>query len=155
MYSNVTPDYGIEPNTGFTVGGDFTKLFKFTSLSLEGRYKNTVGPNVGERTVGGGPRFEYRWTRLHFYVDLLASTGRITFADKYARGSNGTGANASVVYSYGAGADLDLSGQWAVRFDYQGEHWDLEEKPKILLFPNVFSVGIVYRVRLPGDRKRW
>ena len=155
MYSNVAPDYGIEPNVGFTAGGDFTKLFKFTSLSLEVRYKNTVGVNVGEITAGGGPRLEYRWTRLHLYGDLLASGGRITFANRYARGSNGTGANGSVVYSYGAGADVDLTGQWAVRVDYQSEHWDLEEKPKILLFPNALSVGIVYRLRFPGDRSRW
>lgn len=155
MYSSVTPDYGIEPNVGFTAGGDFTKLFKFTSLSLEVRYKNAVGVNVGETTAGGGPRLEYRWTRLHLYGDLLAGAGKITFANKYARGSNGTGSNGSVVYSYGAGADLDLTGQWAVRFDYQGEHWDLEEKPKILLFPNALSVGIVCRLRFPRDRSHW
>ena len=155
MHSTANPDYGIEPNVGFTAGGDFTRLFKFTSLSLEFRYKNTVGANVGERTIGGGPRFEYRWTRLHLYADLLGNGGKITFANKNARGSFGTGYNGSVVYSYGAGADLDLNGQWATRFDYQGEHWDLQEKPKILFFPNTFSVGIVYRLRFIGDRSRW
>jgi outer membrane protein with beta-barrel domain len=155
MYTNLTPDYGIQPDFGYTVGVDFTKIFKFTALSLELRYKDADGPTVREQTLGAGPRFEYRWSRVHLYTDLLASGGKITFADKNARGSNGTGANGSVVYTYGAGVDLDLTGQWAVQFDYQSEHWDLEEKPKILLFPNAFSVGIVYHLRFSKDRSRW
>jgi hypothetical protein len=36
-----------------------------------------------------------------------------------------------------------------VRFDYQSEHWDLEEKPKILLFPDALSIGIVWRGGFP------
>jgi opacity protein-like surface antigen len=155
MFTALTPDYGVQPNAGYTVGGDFTKIFKFTALSLEFRFKDADGPTVRETTTGGGPRFEYRWTRLHLYADLIASVGTIDFADKNARGSNGTGANGSVVYTYGAGVDYDLTGQWAVQFDYQSEHWDLEEKPKILLFPNAFSVGIVYHLRFPKDRSRW
>jgi hypothetical protein len=155
MYTFLTPDYGGLPDSGFTVGGDFTKLYKFTSLSLEFRYKNAVGPTVGENTLGGGPRFEYRWTRVHVYADLLGSTGTITFSNKNARGSYGKGFNGSVVYTYGGGVDYDLSGGLAVRFDYQSEHWDLEEKPEILLFPNALSVGIVLRVRFPHDRSRW
>jgi hypothetical protein len=155
MFTSLTPDYGPYVNPGFTIGGSFTKLMKFTSISLEGRYKNAPGVGVGERTVGGGPRFEYRWTRIHLYADLFASTGTITFANKNDRGSNGTGYNGSVVYTYGGGVDYDISGQWAARFDAQSEHWDLEEKPRILLAPSVLSVGIVYRLRFPRDRSRW
>ncbi len=155
MYSSLTPNYGPELNYGFTAGGDFTKLYKFTSLSLELRAKDANGPTVGEKTLAVGPRFEYRWTRVHAYMNLFVGAGKITFADKYARGSNGTGQNGSVVYSYGGGMDYDITGQWATRIDYQGEHWDLEEKPKILLFPNVFSIGIVCRLRFARDRSQW
>jgi hypothetical protein len=155
MFTSLEPDYGPYVNPGFTVGGGFTKLMKFTSLSLEVRYKNAPGVEVGEKTAGGGPRFEYRWTRIHLYADLFASAGRITFANRYARGSNSTGYNGSVVYTYGGGIDYDITGQWAARFDAQSEHWDLEEKPKILLAPTALSVGIIYKVRFPRDRSRW
>jgi hypothetical protein len=155
MYTTLIPDYGVQPNVGYTVGGDFTKIFKFTALSLEFRFKDAFGPVVREQTIGFGPRLEYRWTRLHLYGDFSAGAGNIYFADKNARASNGTGANGSVVYTYGGGADLDLTGQWAAQFDYQSEHWDLEEKPKTLLFPNAFSVGMVYHLRFRKDRGRW
>jgi hypothetical protein len=155
MFTSLDPDYGPYVNPGFTVGADFTKLMKFTSISLEARFKNAPGVEVGEKTAGGGPRFEYRWTRIHLYADLFASAGRITFANKYARGSNSTGYNGSVVYTYGGGIDYDITGQWAARFDAQSEHWDLEEKPKILLAPTALSVGIIYKVRFPKDRSRW
>jgi hypothetical protein len=156
MYTFLTPGYSSsQPNSGMTVGGDFTKLFKFTSLSLEFRYKNTAGVNVGESTLGFGPRLEYRWTRVHLYADFLTSAGIITFANKLSRGSFGEGYNGSIVYTYGGGLDYDVSGALAVRFDYQDEHWNLNENPPIVFFPNAMSVGVVYRLRFPHDRSHW
>lgn len=154
MYTLLTPDYGSALNNGYSVGGDFTKFFKFTALSLEFRFKDTYGPTVGERTTGGGPRFEYRLKRVHLYGDFLVSTGKITFANKNDYGSFGKGYNGSVVLTYGGGLDYDLSPQWSLRFDLQGEHWDLHETPDILLSPTAWSVGIMGRVRLPKRKSQ-
>ena len=155
MYTILAPDYGAQQNFGITTGGDFTKIFTNTALSLEFRFKNTDGSTVGEQTLSVGPRFDYRWPRLQLYADLLVGAGEIKFANKNTRGSNGTGFNGSVVYTYGIGVDYNLTSQWAMRFDGQSEHWDLQEKPKVLLFPRAFSMGIVYRLRFAKDRSRW
>lgn len=155
MYTILAPDYGPQQNFGLTTGGDFTKIFTTTSLSLEFRFKNTNGSTVGEQTLSVGPRFDYRWSRAQFYVDFLAGAGEIRFANKNTRGSNGTGYNGSVVYTYGVGVDYNVTSQWGMRFDGQSEHWDLEEKPVVLLFPRAFSMGIVYRLRFAKDKSRW
>lgn len=146
-YTRLTTDYGY-PDNGVTIGANYTRYFRFISPALEVRFKTASGRTVGERTFGGGLRLEHQWSYFHPYADLLVSKGTITFADKNAIGSFGTGSNGSIVYSYGGGVDYDFADQWSARVDYQSEHWNLGEPPNFTLTPRALSIGILYRIRL-------
>lgn len=152
-YTNLTPDYGGGHNSGITLGANYLKYLPWVSPALELRFKTAPGgAAVGERTFGGGVRLEHQISYFHPYVDFLVSKGTITFANKAYLGSNGTGSNGSIVYSFGGGLDYDFAEQWAARVDYQGEHWDLNETPAITLAPKVITVGVLYRFRFKKDR---
>lgn len=146
-YTRLSPDYASAGN-GVTIGADYTRYFRLVSPALEIRYKIAPAPAVTESTFGGGLRLEHQFSYFHPYVDLLVSKGTITFANKNYIGSNGTGSNGSVVYSYGGGVDYDFADQWAARVDYQGESWNLHETPPLTLTPRALSIGILYRIRL-------
>ena len=146
-YTRLSPDYGPSGN-GVTVGANYTRYFPIISPALEIRFKTGSGASVGERTFGGGLRLEHQWSYFHPYVDFMVSKGTITFANKNYIGSNGTGSNGSIVYSYGGGVDYDFADQWAARVDYQGERWNLNETPALTLAPRALSIGILYRIRL-------
>lgn len=146
-YSRLAPDYSSDGNA-VTVGGDYTRFFKFISPSIEARFKTGSGPAVTETTFGGGIRVETQIKYFHPYGDFLVSNGLISFAKKYYIGSNGNGSNNSLVYSFGGGVDYDFADQWAARFDYQSERWNLHSTPNVTLTPSIYSIGILYRFRL-------
>lgn len=146
-YSRVVTDYDI-PGNGFTVGGDYTRFYKFLSPAVEARFKYGKGRAVNERTFGGGIRVERQFKYFHPYADFLISSGTITFASKNEIGANGTGSNGSVVYSVGGGVDYDFAETWSARVDYQHENWNVNKSPVVTLTPNALSFGILYRFRL-------
>lgn len=150
-YTHLSPDYGAAVK-GVTVGGDYTRFFKYLSPAIEVRFKTSSTGAVAERTFGGGVRVERQFLYFHPYVDFLVSSGTITFAQKNYIGSNGTGSNGSIVYSYGGGVDYDFADQWAARVDYQQENWNLKETPSLTLTPRALSVGVIYRIRLHRDQ---
>lgn len=150
-YTRLNPDYGPAVN-GVTVGGDYTRFFKYISPALEVRFKTSSTISVAERTFGGGVRMEHQFRYFHPYADFLVSSGTITFAKKNYIGSNGTGSNGSIVYSYGGGVDYDFADQWAARVDYQQESWNLNETPSLTLAPRALSIGVIYRIRLHRDQ---
>jgi hypothetical protein len=146
-YTWLDPDYG-SSGSAVTVGGDYTKFFKFVSPSIEARFKTGSGAAVTETTFGGGIRAETQIKYFHPYADFLVSDGLISFAEKNYIGSNGNGSNNSLVYSFGGGVDYDFADQWAARLDFQSESWNLHSVPNVMLTPRAYSIGILYRFRL-------
>lgn len=146
-YSRLDPDYSTGGNA-VTVGGDYTRFFRFISPSIEGRFKTGSGPAVTETTFGGGIRVETQIKYFHPYGDFLVSDGLISFAKKEYIGSNGKGSNNSLVYSFGGGVDYDFADRWAARIDFQSESWNLHSVPTVTLTPRIYSVGILYRFRM-------
>jgi hypothetical protein len=141
-YSLVDPDNrNSGKNNGFTFGGDYTHLFpRNFALSLEPRVKFAPGDVVGERTYGGGGRFEYRIKNLVPYVDYIWSYGILTLTNPtspYKRDN-------SIVHSPGFGLDAYLTPQWAVRVDYQFERWKVTDSNSF--HPRALSFGVVYRI---------
>jgi hypothetical protein len=154
-FTSVAPDYGGGHNEGLVWGADYMWYLPWLSPAIEARYKITPGGTnaaVGQTTFGGGIRIEHQFSYFHPYADFMVSNGWISFAQDDYLGGNGVGHNTSVVYSYGGGLDYDFARQWAIRADYQGEHWNLEETPPITLTPRVITVGILYRFRFHKDR---
>lgn len=143
---HMTPDYG-QAVKAFTVGGDYTRFYQVISPAIEFRYKDSTMGAVSERTIGGGIRVERSFSYFRPYADFLVSSGTINFAQKDYIGSNGTGSNSSIVYSYGGGLDYDFADQWAVRVDFQQESWSFNKSPVITLTPRALSVGILYHFR--------
>lgn len=146
-YTRANLDYSGSGN-GVTVGADYTRFYKVLSPAVEVRFKTASGTAVSERTFGGGLRLEHQIGYFHPYADFMVSSGNVTFAQKYYVGSNGTGSNGSIVYSFGGGVDYDFANQWAARVDYQSESWNLNETPTLTLSPRALSIGIMYRIRL-------
>ncbi len=141
-YSLVSPDdRNATLNSGVTFGGDYTHMFGNFALSVEPRIAFAPGNTVGERTFGGGLRFEYRIKRLIPYVDYIVSYGVVTFthptAPTYTRDD-------AYVRSPGIGLDYYLSRQLGVRADYQFQHWTIV--PGDTFNPRVLSFGVVYRI---------
>lgn len=143
-YTWLNPDYG-SSGDAVTVGGDYTKFYKFLSPSLEARFKTGSGLAVSEETFGGGLRVEHQIKYFHPYIDFLVSNGWIHFAEKDYIGSNSNSSNSSIVYSFGGGMDYDVSDQWAARLDFQSESWNLQSVPNVTLAPRAYSFGILYR----------
>jgi hypothetical protein len=120
-YSLVSPDNrNATLNSGATFGGDYTHMFpRNFALSVEIRVSFAPGDTVGEKTFGGGFRFEYRIKRLIPYVDYIGSYGIITYTHPtdptYTRDD-------AYVGSPGIGLDYYLTPRWAVRgFKYRNE----------------------------------
>jgi hypothetical protein len=141
-YSLVSPDdRNATLNSGVTFGGDYTHMFGNFALSVEPRFAFAPGNTVGERTFGGGFRFEYRIKRLIPYVDYIVSYGIVTFT--HSTDPNYTRDDA-YVRSPGLGVDYYFTRQWGVRADYQFQHWTIV--PGDTFNPRVLSFGVVYRL---------
>lgn len=141
-YSLVSPDDRSSPkNNGFTFGGDVTLLLPHQfALSLEPRVTLAPGSVVGEYSYGGGPRLQRRFKNFVPYIDYLWSYGVLTLThptSSYVRDN-------STVHSLGFGLDYNLTQQWAVRSDYQFEHWHVAVNNTFE--PRVLSFGVVYTI---------
>jgi hypothetical protein len=138
------PDWGQTNNIGFSAGVDYTRFIRsIVQPSLELRFTNASGKNVGEHTFTGGLKLATTIYGIHPYAVLLAGTGGIKFMnpiDTY-------GSDTSFVYAAGGGAEFYVRPQWKVRADFIDQHWDLD--PQILT-PMAFSVGVSYSVPFHG-----
>ena len=111
-YSRVTLDYGPAGERRDHRRG----LYQVSSRSSPRRSKFVSRPLPGRLWLRGPSAAVCAWNingrYFHPYVDFLVSKGTITFANKNFLGSNGTGSNGSIVYSYGGGVDYDFADQW-------------------------------------------
>lgn len=141
----VHPEYGSSPNLyGFMIGADATRYFRLASPSLEVRFNDASGSALSQRTFLVGLKVEHafgRSQRFHPYLDGLIGSGTIHFPNPvdptYTH-------DESLVPDLGAGLDVDLTRHFAVKGDFQIQHWHLgKEQP--VFSPEVVSVGLVYR----------
>jgi Outer membrane protein beta-barrel domain len=136
----VSPDWGPTRNLGYTVGVDYTRFIRsIVQPALEFRMTSANGTTVGERTYSGGLKLQATIHRVHPYATLLAGYGTIAF--NYPNG-NYLGDNATV-YTYGVGADFNVTSQWKLRADFTQQHWNLEQAT---LTPTTLGVGIAYTI---------
>ncbi len=148
-YSLVSPKWnGIsETNNGLTVGLDYGHYVRRLPVipSFAFRAKFAPGNTVGERTVGGGPRFERPFGSFRVYGNFFVSSGVITFTHPVidVRGKR-YATDDSIVYSAGGGVDVDLTRTWALRADYQHEWWSIGINQNFT--PQAVSLGVVYRL---------
>ena len=160
-------------NLGITAGADLAlptyRRFR-PVLEARGTYPIADGQINAQREFLGGLRVERQYTRWHPYVDFLAGRGQLN----YQHGGFTYGAftylvSTSAVYSGGGGVDFDLSRHFAVRGDFQVQHWDTpfpstatasstavatdRLRPETItvttapqtIYPKMATVGVVYR----------
>lgn len=116
-------------NLGITAGADlaFLTYRRFRPvLELRGTYPVHNGQIDAQKNFLGGVKVERDFGRLHPYVDFLVGRGQIT----YQRGGLQVGSvlflsSTSTVFSPGVGVDFDLTPHWAIKGDFQYQHWDV------------------------------
>ena len=94
-------------------------------LEARGTYPMVDGQIDAQKEFLGGLRVERQYTRWHPYLDFLAGRGQLNYKNGgFTYGAYTYLFSTSVVYSGGAGLDVDLSHHFAVRGDFQVQHWD-------------------------------
>lgn len=150
-------------NLGITAGADlaFLTYHRFRPvLELRGTYPIHNGQIDAQRDFLGGLKVERDFGRLHPYADFLIGRGQID----YQRGGLQVGSvlflsSTSTVLSPGVGLDYDLTPNWAIKGDFQYQHWDVPfamsngapvpmtilPAPGGTISPRVITLGAVYR----------
>jgi opacity protein-like surface antigen len=136
-------------NGSITAGADLTFLavpYLKPSFEIRGTYPVDSGHISSQKSFLLGPKVEHQFGRFHPYADFFIGRGGID----YLNGGflyNGLLyiSSSSVVYSPGAGLDFDLSDHWAVKADFQYQHWDTPVIPAGTLHPKATTFAVVYR----------
>lgn len=116
-------------NLGITAGADlaFMSFHRYRPvLELRGTYPFHTGTIDAQKNFLGGLKVERQFGRLHPYVDFLVGRGQID----YQRGGLQVGSilflsSTSTVFSPGVGLDYDVTPHWAIKGDFQYQHWDI------------------------------
>jgi hypothetical protein len=147
--SEVDPSYGANwHQIGYLFGFDVTVFHKFYFYpSLEGRASlSPKGTAAGERVFSGGVKLSHFYGRFVPYVDFLAGTGTIRYTRPLTPSAAYLiGSDNSIVYTYGAGLDVNVGDHFRVKADFQSSHWNLALVD--VLTPAQVSVGLVYHTR--------
>jgi opacity protein-like surface antigen len=153
-YAYLNPDYGTVNLKGLTLGFDFARAIGprwiTPALELRANYAGETSA-AGEESAMGGLRAQFnvsRSGRFRPYGDFLIGVGQINFNNvaPYTKDN-------SIVYNYGAGAEFDVVGGFAVKGEFQAQHWDLGRyyTGRDTLTPTSLNIGVSYR--LPFGRR--
>ena len=136
-------------NLGITAGVDlsFMSYRRFRpSIELRGTYPIKDGTIASEKNFLGGVKVEYPLGNLLPYANFLIGRGEINYqSGGYVSGNLLFFRNDSTVYSPGFGVDYDIAKDWAVKGDYQLQHWSVPVLPSGSANANSVSAGVVYR----------
>jgi hypothetical protein len=136
----LTPDWGTTKNLGYTVGIDYSRFVRsILQPSLEVRMTSANGANVNEHTYLGGLKLQGTIHRVHPYATLLGGKGNIHYNHPV---NNYLGDN-SLVYSLGAGADLDVTSRLLIRLDFTHQNWNIDPETYT---PVTLGMGFAYRL---------
>jgi hypothetical protein len=122
--------------------------------SLEIRVTGDSGSIINEYTYSPGLKLTLPTHRIHPYATGLIGVGTGYFLHPFIPTDKGLYAhNSAPMVTVGVGAEYDLSHTWQLRADYVHQFWvGLYEdfNPKYPLAPDLFSIGINYRIH-PRD----
>jgi len=155
-YLYTDPDIGprTDRGNGITAGADLTRYFGWrVAPSLEVRGNYAEAPYASESTALIGLRLKTDLRRgFHPYADFLVGGGRIVFTQPPALGYT---RDKSLVYSLGAGVNIDMYRNFAAKIDFQGQSWNMGRSPSVTggsqtahftLVPVGLMVGVSYRI---------
>ncbi len=116
-------------NLGITAGADlaFMTYHRFRPvLEARGTYPIHNGQIDAQKELLGGLKVERDFRRFHPYVDFLVGRGQIDYQRNGLQvGSILFLSSTSTVFSPGVGVDFDLTSHWAMKADFQYQHWNV------------------------------
>ncbi len=132
-------------NLGITAGVDLAlPTYRRFRPVLEVRATHAVanGQIDAQKEVLGGLRVERQYTRWHPYVDFLAGRGQLDYQNGgFTYGAYTYLSSTTVVYSIGGGVDFDISRHFAIRGDFQAQHWDTPFPSTTTIIPVVVATN--------------
>ena len=135
-------------NGGITAGVDLTFLtlpYVQPSLEIRGTYPVDSGHISSQENILIGPKVSRPIGRFHPYADFLIGRGQIDYLNGgYLYNEVLYISSSTTVYSPGLGVDIDLTNRWAVKADFQYQHWDAPVVPSGSINPKATTFGIVY-----------
>jgi hypothetical protein len=155
-YTHVSPDYGPDGvnNTGLVFGADYARSFGWRFVpALEVRANINSGQVVTEHTYLVGLRAAVNFhQRYHPYANFLIGPGYITYPE-YIPPTHITVSDEGLVYSYGAGIDVDIVHDFLFKADFQLQSWNLgtngytnPQGGNFTLSPTALTIGVSYRI---------
>jgi hypothetical protein len=146
---------GLGKNLAITAGvnATFRPIFGwFPGIEVRGTYPVNSGPIDGQRNVLGGLVFgrHIRW--IQPYGDILVGRGEIKFVTPYPNPADTElyAQTASTVLSPGAGANLFVSDHFAVKADFQFQHYESPVTTSGSVYAKAFTIGLTYRLPFGG-----
>jgi hypothetical protein len=157
-FAGATGDYtGLAQgrNLSITAGVDatFRPFFGlFPTAEVRGTYPIERGSVDGQKNVLGGLTLGPHLGWIHPYGDVLVGRGEIDFSTPYPNPSDTEVyvQTASTVISPGAGANLFFTEHFAVKADFQFQHYDTPVTSSGSLYSKALTVGITYRLPFSG-----
>ena len=142
-------------NLSITAGVDatFRPFFGlFPTVEVRGTYPFETGSTAGERNVLGGLVLERHLGRIQPYGDILVGRGEIKFGTPYPNPTDTEvyAQTASAVFSPGAGANVFFSEHFALKADFQFQHYDTPVTTSGSLYSKDFTLGLTYRLPFGG-----
>ncbi len=153
--SGVFTGIGLAKNLSITAGADatFRPLFGlFPSVEVRGLYPIERGQVDGQKNVLGGLTLGPHVGRIQPYGDLLIGRGEIDFVTPYPNpiDTEVYVQTASAVISPGVGVNYFFSDHFAVKGDFQFQHYESPVTTSGSVYSKVFTVGLTYRLPLGG-----
>jgi hypothetical protein len=150
--SLVKPDYGTKNDLGFVIGGDYSRIFRPITISLEPRYSWTSGDLVTQTFFMFDLKLERpfgRSQKFHPYAEAGVGRGSMHLGAPYE-----TTQVSSPSEMIAGGLDYDLPLDLGIKAEYQYHFWDFGYHSNGLN-PSGPTLGLYYRVReLPFHHRR-
>ncbi len=157
-FAGATGDYtgiGLGKNLSITAGVDATLrpfFGLFPGVEVRGTYPMDKGDVAGQKNVLGGLVVGRHLGWIQPYGDILVGRGEIDFVTPYPNPSDTEVyvQTASTVISPGAGANLFFSSHFALKADFQFQHYDSPVTTSGSVYSKAFTVGLTYRLPFGG-----
>lgn len=139
------PDYSPGKKAGFNIFGDYNFLTHFGAEAKFTQIGGSGSNGVSERTYEAGGRFLWSFRpkflghrQLTPFANFDVGGGTFNFQDKYQNGTYG-------MFAGGGGGDYNVARSFDVRAAYEYQRWS--NFPPNGLQPNLFTIGVLYRIR--------
>ena len=142
-------------NLSITAGADATfqpRFGLYPGIEVRGTYPVNSGSVDGEKNLLGGLVVGRHLGRIQPYGDILVGRGEIHFKTPYPNPTDTEVyiQTASTVISPGAGADVLLTDRFALKADFQFQHYESPVTASGAVYSKAFTLGLTYRLPFGG-----